>query len=505
MPDLDMVSVAEPAMASRVITFRMDGRLYALPAEEVSEVVRMPPVARLPHSPKGLLGIANIRGAAMPIASLRGLLGREEAGASMSLRAIVLRGAAPVALAVDAVQTVVTLEAGRIEPRQAELAAEPGERLRGAFQSGKQGELAKILDIQAMLAAAIMVPQARRQPQTSAGSNAMEASAEPSDQPLMLVTFSVAGQEYALALDVVQEILPAPETLATLPRTEAMILGVTTSRDTLLPLLSLRGLLGFAPAAANGREKVIVTTVGAARVGLVADRMQAVVSANRRLVERLPSVIAARSGGEARIQAIYRGEAGRRLIAILAPDQLFREEVMQRLDTARDPVRDEADQAEEEEFQFLVFRLGPDEFALPIAAVDEVAHVPQQITRVPRTPAFLEGVINLRGEVLPVVDQRRRFGMPVLADERRRLVVVRTQRHRAGLIVDGVSEVLRVPARAIAPAPDLAGETTQLVQGVINLEEAGRLVLLLDPAELLSRAEQGLLDAFAADAGLPDL
>jgi purine-binding chemotaxis protein CheW len=161
------------------------------------------------------------------------------------------------------------------------------------------------------------------------------------------------------------------------------------------------------------------------------------------------------------------------------------------------------DRAEAEEARFLVFRLEQDEFALPIESVDEVAEVPQRITRVPRTPAFLEGVVNLRGEVLPVVDQRRRFGMQPLESVRRRLVVVRTQRHRAGLIVDSVSEVLRVPSLAVAPAPDLSGEPARLVHGVINLEGVGRLVLLLDPGELLSRTEQGLLDAFAADAGQP--
>ena len=65
-----------------------------------------------------------------------------------------------------------------------------------------------------------------------------------------------------------------------------------------------------------------------------------------------------------------------------------------------------------DELRFLVFRLDDDEFALPIEAVDEVARVPDQITRLPKTPKFLEGVVNLRGEVLPVIDQRRRFDMP---------------------------------------------------------------------------------------------
>jgi purine-binding chemotaxis protein CheW len=150
--------------------------------------------------------------------------------------------------------------------------------------------------------------------------------------------------------------------------------------------------------------------------------------------------------------------------------------------------------------RFLVFRLGDDEFGLPIDAVEEVARAPDRITRVPRTPGFLEGVINLRGEVLAVVDQRRRFDMPPAADrEARRMIVVRTPAHRAGLIVDSVSEVLRSSADDLQPAPDLVGHGASLVEGVINLAGAGRIVLVLNPGELLTRAERGVLEAFEAD------
>jgi purine-binding chemotaxis protein CheW len=143
-----------------------------------------------------------------------------------------------------------------------------------------------------------------------------------------------------------------------------------------------------------------------------------------------------------------------------------------------------------------VFRLGADEFGLPVEAVDEVGEVPAPITRLPKTPKFLEGVVNLRGEVLPVIDQRRRFDLPADEAERRRLVVVRTARHRAALIVDGLSDVLRVPESSVEPPPELTEQIARLVRGVINLEQSQRIVLVLDPAELLTPAERGRLDAF---------
>ena len=87
---------------------------------------------------------------------------------------------------------------------------------------------------------------------------------------------------------------------------------------------------------------------------------------------------------------------------------------MQRLSVQRDRQDTPAAQAEltrGSELNFLVFRLQDDEFALPIDVVEEVAQLPAQVTRVPKTPKFLEGIVNLRGSVLPVIDQRRRFDM----------------------------------------------------------------------------------------------
>jgi purine-binding chemotaxis protein CheW len=389
------------------------------------------------------------------------------------------------------------------------LTAVPGERLVGAFRGRDDQDVTRILDIKGLLSSAFV---GRTRPQRKAhpiGAAAKAIDSDVADSNQRLVTFDVAGQEFALSLDVVREIVTAPESLAVMPRSEALVLGVANHRDGLLPLFSLRGLLGLPPSAGpEGRQKVIVTIVGGVLAGLVADRMRAVLSADPALIEAIPSVLAARTGGETRIKAIYRGEAGRRLISILDPERLFREDIMQRLGEARGPGQTMASaggKARGEERRFLLFRLGEDEFGLPIEAIDEVARVPDQITRVPKTPRFLEGVINLRGEVLPVIDQRRRFDLPKLDDGARRLlIVVRSQKYRAGLIVDDVSEVLRSSADAIAPAPDLTGDITRLVNGVINLADAGRMILILDPDALLSKTERGLLDALGGvdDHGL---
>ncbi|WP_375775916.1 chemotaxis protein CheW [Bradyrhizobium sp. ma5] len=481
----------------RFLTFKSEGRFYALPAALVSEVARMPPLARIPQAPGSLLGLANHRGAVLPVASVRRLLGREEAASTPTTRLIVLAGASPVALAVDEIANLVRVVPGQVKTAEAEMASEAGEHLTGVFDSGTH--VTKILDVAELLRRGFAQSTTKRQMRAApiGAASIRDAAVETIRQ--RLVTFEVAGQEYALPLEAVREIVTAPESLTFVPGSDEAVRGVMPYRDGLLPLLSLRRLLGL-PSAVLSREKVLIVAIGDVVVGFVADRSRAVLSVDPSRVEPAPPVLAARAGGEAQIKEIYRAAQGR-LVSILAPERLFREDIMQKLmqgDAAmKAKVEDSHGEAKAAELQFLVFRLDGGEFALPIEAVEEVARVPDRMTRLPKTPKFLEGVVNLRGEVLPVVDQRRRFDMTAtIAGENRRLVVVRTKQHRAGLIVDSVQEVLRCAPESIKPSPDLTGDALGVVHSVINLEASGRIVLLLDPAELLTRTERGLLDSF---------
>jgi purine-binding chemotaxis protein CheW len=496
------VDAAAASSTERFLTFCVDRQLYALRAVDVTEVMHVPALAHIPQAPAALLGVANLRGSVLPVASLRELLGKPAMEHGNNTRAIVLDLGAPVAIVVDSVETLASASAAQIDAQKDGLTAADAAHVLGAFTVGASNTVARLLDIKALLDAAFTSrARVRRLASTTSEAPARTEHGDTASNTEVFVTFEVAGQEFALTLDAVQEIIPAPENTTAVARSDASVLGVIAVREALLPLLSLRGLLGLGDKQlADGREKIVVARVAGARVGLVADRARAIVVADSELVDPIPPVLAARTGGESRIKAIYRGDGGRRLISILSPEQLFREDVMQKL--VADQKHHGADttpgaHAGSKELIFLVFRLGNDEFGLPISTVVEVMQVPEQITRVPKAPKFLEGVVNLRGDVLPVVDQRRRFDMPQLDNlEGRRIVVIQTERHRAGLIVDSVADVLRVAPAAIEPPPALTEATSRLVSGVVNLEQSRRLVLVLDPTEVLTRAEQGLLDTF---------
>lgn len=157
---------------------------------------------------------------------------------------------------------------------------------------------------------------------------------------------------------------------------------------------------------------------------------------------------------------------------------------------------------EHREEQLVVFRLGEEHYGLDIGAVQEII-VWQPVTRVPRAPGFVEGIINLRGNVIPVIDLRKRFALAAAAvGPATRIVVVEIGTLVVGLVVDGVSEVLRVPGDRIEPpSAVIAGVDTEFIRGVAKGEE--RLIILLAPERVLARGEQSSLAAEMTELASP--
>src|SRR5580698_652653 len=130
------MDAAPETSSARFLTFRVDKQLYAFRSEEVAEVIRVPTVARVPQGPAALLGVANLRGAVLPVVGLRELLGKSAAPGLLTARAIVLDTGAPVAVVVDAVETLEAVGSEQIETGQKDLGVDGAERLRGAFSFG---------------------------------------------------------------------------------------------------------------------------------------------------------------------------------------------------------------------------------------------------------------------------------------------------------------------------------------------------------------------------------
>jgi purine-binding chemotaxis protein CheW len=178
-------------------------------------------------------------------------------------------------------------------------------------------------------------------------------------------------------------------------------------------------------------------------------------------------------------------------------------------DPAGDPGRARA-AADDALVQLCTFRIGDEDYAIDIMRVREIIH-PLPITPVPRAPASVEGVVRLRGEVIPVLDVRKRLGVAASPPTRRtRFLVVNVAGRRIGLVVDEVCEVIRIPRGEIRPAPPLGDDRApRFFLGAFGGEGAsakgrrggaGRLRLLLNVKALLDPSLPGEAEAARAQA-----
>lgn len=155
-------------------------------------------------------------------------------------------------------------------------------------------------------------------------------------------------------------------------------------------------------------------------------------------------------------------------------------------------------QKAQEKAQLVIFQLGSESYGVDIQRAREIVRVPQ-ITRVPRAPEFIEGIMNLRGTIIPVIDLRQRFRLGRSErSESTRIIVVELGEQTVGMIVDAVSEVLHLDADKVEdPSPYMTGVDSRFITGVGNLGD--RLIILIDLEKVLSFEERERLQEVAGD------
>ena len=496
-------------VAAQYLTFRIGGEAFGFPMERVREVVRLPGLTEVPLTPEPLLGLANLRGQVAPVLGGRELLALETEGPPSSPRVVVVDGASPAGLRVDQMGQVLAVRDGEVGGVDQIESAVDTELLTGVVEGRDEAEgLILLLDPDRLLAGGMGTvggmsgasePMGRVPGAEASGERHETAGAEPETQ---LVAFGLEGQEYALPVARVEEIVRAPSHFSGVPRSENHVLGIMQLRGRPLPVVSLRDLLGLPGRELGADDRLVVVSIDQggrkANVGLVVDEVREVLRLPVSALDEVPPLLAAdRSLSE--LEAVVRLEEGRRLLTVLAVDRLFGTEGLPESVAAQteDPEEEEAAMTtpgtggQQAEAQLVVFGLHKDEFGVRIEGVREITRLPGSLTHVPYAPDFIEGVVNLRGRVLPVINLRRRFGLAEAeGDNRQRILVVRLNGLEAGLLVDSVSEVLKVEAGALQPTPRLSDYQKRVMAEMVKLPEQKRLVLVLQPDELVSEQEQ---------------
>ena len=448
----------------QLVSFQIGREEFAFPMEHVREILRVQTPKEVPGAPDHLLGVLTVRGQILPIVDLRRLLRQTSFAADL---------VAACRLASTEYQAWLT-QTGSDSGEDADLhkvmaAAEQLRTWLSAFNSSSQS-----------LTETLAMARGLNEHVTKQAS-----AASSTDQ-------DVNGME-ALKKDVVasaQAIIAALDTFGT--QVEGSI---------------------------HEDQRIIVVDSKGFQLGLVVDHVNEVLGVQDDAIEAPPNV--AHEQGVS-LSGIAKLDDGNRLILLLATGTLLDHKVLAKIAEGSegqaaqaapaaeetkpgdkiDDKKKEEETGQGEEVQLVTFLLGQEEYGIPIAKIQEIDRL-SKITQTPKAPRFVEGVTNLRGEVIPVLSTRMLFALEAKpSDDHTRVIIVDLGGAKTGLVVDSVKQVLSISKRNIAPPPASisSGADGQFISGLGKVEDGKRMIVLLDVEKVLTRGEQSELAALGAQA-----
>ncbi len=516
-PDLEIEDLRR-----QFVTFFVGGQCMAFDMDRVMEIVRVPNTVEVPLTPSSLIGLANLRGTILPVLSLRRVLGQPDLEDTDATRVMVLNYCGrPLGFVVDKVTRVIGVLPEAIENIAAGTATFDTHLLEGVLKNIDDQPLIQLINIDALTEQEYQQFTAANEMQLAAdleqtNTLTMHNDDDTDDENILqLVSFSVADQEYSFDIAATKEIIRLPESISAVPQAPDHVIGMVNLRDHMLPLVKLRTMFGLPEEPLSEMNRIVVLTLRRGQtismVGVVVDAVREVLRIRREQVEDVPALLL-EGQDMAELEGICQLDEGARIVTLLSADKLFRRHDIQ--EAVKSVENNEHDAATSNEFapnesetmiedtlgdvddepQLVVFHLMNQEYGVMIESVREILRLPEGLTQVPKTSDYVEGMINLRGTVLPIIDMRARFGLNRHErNDRQRIVVLNRENVLTGYIVDSVSEVLRLQADQIESAPRLSEEQTQIMGRIVNLRDQNRMITVLEPQELLSADEQSKL------------
>ncbi len=459
-------------MEKKVVTFTIRDEIFGLFSDDVKEIVYPPRIFTVPKAPFYVRGVGNLRGNIIPIVDLKSFLFGEisEIGENTKL-VVASRGEKDVGLIVEDLKEVLDIDEKEFQVSASNMSS----HLQGVFKGKKS--IIQFLNIETLFSSdeksgfsKEMAEHKTKKTQDKLDSYETEG----------IVIFKIGDEEFGISIDDVKEIIDAPKEITEAPGTSPFIIGLFSLRGKVLPLISLSELLSLPKLEEFGR--VIVVEVEG-EIGICVSQAKEVLRISKELIEPPPASFTLEE--REFIKGIVKLDQGERFVIYLDPKKLIPTEVK--------VLHEDLNEKKEEEQinmvemrKFVNFCTGSVMMAFPIEKVVEVVDYVEAVF-VPKAPFFVEGVINLRGEVLPVVSLVRKLDIKG-SNQNQRIIVVTCQGSKIGFIVDVVKGIIRLDENLLFPPDGIPDFKEEFLDAVARLD-SGELVLILNPDTLLSEEE----------------
>jgi purine-binding chemotaxis protein CheW len=476
----------------QLVTFLLGEDEFGADIMDVKEIIRVPDITKVPNAPSFVEGACNLRGNVLPIIDGRTRFNLHKKDKDENSRVLVIdANGKATGIVVDKVSEVMRVSSADIEEAPQIIKNVDSDYLKGVVKLDNGKRLVMLLDVVSALSVDNNGKKLTKVQDESLEKNTIlsnNTSVEAIEEE-QLVSFLIDKEEYAIGIMKVKEIIRVPQ-IVKVPNCETYIEGVVSIRNNLLPIISLRNYYGLGHVDINDSTRILVVDMGDFTAGIMVDKISEVLRVPKSVIQPPPRFS---TQNEEQLKGVAKLNNGNRMIMILEPSNLISADeisaisVIEGADNQYEEEKSVEGQLIDEE-QLVNFKIGMEDYGIKIKNVQEINRM-TEVTKIPRAPHYIEGIVNLRGNVIPALDLRRLFKLSEKqVSDATRIIIVDLDGKRTGIVVDSVSEVLRFEKTLIEPPPDIisSGVDSDYVEGVAKLDDGKRMILILNISKVLS-------------------
>ncbi len=476
------------SLAGEYLAFVIQDEEYAVKTSQAMGVVNTPIVRRVPKAPPFIAGVANIRGRIVPLLSAMerfGLSGNmEEAQKKLVL---IQLGSSLYGLMVDRTLSIIHLSEEMIDPMNPLMAKKEASFLSGIARVGER--LIYLLNMDAFISVGLDIDREEGKAYEGFAARLSELPRQPQvEESHRFVSLLIADEEYGVDISRLNKVIPL-EGMEKGGRLPGYIAGVVKVEEGIFPVTDLQRRFDLAPVPYEKGSRVAMVDAGSYSYGIIANSVTEVLDIKDKEIKDITAFTYADDFGH--VKGVGMLEEGERLVMLLDETRILEREEVRILSEMDDismsqKIWEQRQMKAKELFPFLVFKVAHIEFAFNLRDLSEVIQY-KEPTRVPKAPPSIRGIVSVRGELVSVLDLRRRLDITGRENTAgTRIIVIRRGSSRYGVVADSVSEILNVSKEDIvSPSEAAEGIDPRFVDGMILVRQTDRSLIILNIESIL--------------------
>ncbi len=450
-----------------ILIFKHAGVNFGVDVSVVNQIVRIPDITSFELSQKEILGLCNVAGSITAVLDINMLLGTPKVNLDdANARLLTLGGSLHVnAMVVDSVVNTIEVDSERFEPSDSEHAS-----VIGIYKH--EDEIIQIVDFTKLVATISHIDFTIKDVKEGRVKEIIKDNSLINSSRYLLYTMQ--DEMYALDIDNLREIILIPETYTQIASSSKEVRGMLSLRDELLVIIDLREYYGF-KAEDSDKNRILIAQIGEKKIGLIVDEIIDIKAFSNDLIDIIPE-----NFEDKKLSGVIQAKEG--LISLMG--EAIIKELFKNNEQFESSITTDEEELRGDNIEVVTFTLNDEEYALDIDTVVEIIDS-VETTYVAEAAKMIRGVINIRGQVVPIGSLNYQLGIDESHATDDKILICTINKETVGFYVDTVTDILHVKQDNVREDSDDASHFSS----ILHLNDGKRLIMMLDSTKLLDRKE----------------